>query len=67
MSSLRDLEGRGRAAAVVLALPVWARREERWDVNERVVEEEISCFGGREGRGIPYKDGVLFAILDDGC
>ena len=52
MSSFRDLEGRGRAAVLVVGR-VCARREESCEVKEREVEVEISCFGARVGRGMP--------------
>ena len=53
MSSFRFLDGRGRAAWVVVEARGWARREESCEVKARAVEDEISCFGGRDGRGIP--------------
>ena len=61
ISSFR-FEGLARADVVVVGRD-WASKELRWEVKEREVEEEISCFGGRVGRGTPYREEVSAGML----
>ena len=58
-----DLEGRGRAAEVLVWGFDWARRELSWEVNAKVVEEEISLALEDLAGRVPYREELEVMVI----